>query len=105
MRNANDAASRVPNPLFSPLDNVAPAIREKPKGSFNTYSLTLLRFRDKNNVTEITLPTVNSMTTMMGKTITNNIPENAADIISPNLQESMRSNNQRAAIINHQKHK
>ena len=36
---------------------------------------------------------------------TNNIPENAADIISPNLQESMRSNNQRAAIINHQKHK
>ena len=42
---------------------------------------------------------------MMGKTTTNNIPENAADIISPNLQESMRSNNQRAAIINHQKHK
>jgi len=42
---------------------------------------------------------------LMGKTITNNIPENAADIISPNLQESMRSNNQRAAIINHQKHK
>ena len=42
---------------------------------------------------------------VMGKTITNNIPENAADIISPNLQESMRSNNQRAAIINHQKHK
>jgi len=41
----------------------------------------------------------------MGKTTTNNIPENAADIISPNLQESMRSNNQRAAIINHQKHK
>jgi len=36
---------------------------------------------------------------------TNNIPENAADIIFPNLQESMRSNNQRAAIINHQKHK
>jgi len=42
---------------------------------------------------------------VMGKTTTNNIPENAADIISPNLQESMRSNNQRAAIINHQKHK
>jgi len=39
----------------------------------------------------------------MGKTTINNIPENAADIISPNLQESMRSNNQRAAIINHQK--
>ena len=36
---------------------------------------------------------------------TNNIPENAADIISPNLQESMRSNNQRVAIINHQRHK
>jgi len=36
---------------------------------------------------------------------TNNIPENVADIISPNLQESMRSNNQRAAIINHHKHK
>jgi len=36
---------------------------------------------------------------------TNNIPENAEDIISPNLQESMRSNNQRAAIINHQRHK
>jgi len=36
---------------------------------------------------------------------TNNISENAADIISPNLQESMRSNNQIAAIINHQKHK
>jgi len=34
----------------------------------------------------------------MGKTTTNNIPENAADIISPNFQESMRSNNQRAAI-------
>jgi len=33
------------------------------------------------------------------------IPENVADIIFPNLQESMRSNNQRAAIINHQKHK
>jgi len=29
----------------------------------------------------------------MGKTTTNNIPESAADIISPNLQESMRSNN------------
>jgi len=42
---------------------------------------------------------------MMEKTTTNNIPENAADIISPNLQESMRSNNQRAAITNHQKHK
>jgi len=42
---------------------------------------------------------------LMGKTTTNNIPENAADIISPNLQESMRSNNQRVAIINHQKHK
>jgi len=42
---------------------------------------------------------------LMGKTTTNNIPENAANIISPNLQESMRSNNQRAAIINHQKHK
>jgi len=36
---------------------------------------------------------------------TNNIPENAVDIISPNLQESMRSNNQREAIINHQRHK
>jgi len=34
---------------------------------------------------------------VMGKTTTNNIPENAADIISLNLQESMRSNNQRAA--------
>jgi len=42
---------------------------------------------------------------LMGKTTINNIPENAADIISPNLQESMRSNNQRAAIINQQKHK
>jgi len=41
----------------------------------------------------------------MGKTTTNNIPENATDIIFPNFQESMRSNNQRAAIINHQKHK
>jgi len=40
-----------------------------------------------------------------GKTTTNNISENAADIIFPNLQESMRSNNQRTAIINHQKHK
>jgi len=36
---------------------------------------------------------------------TNNIPENAANIISPNLQESMENNNQRAAIINHQRHK
>jgi len=45
------------------------------------------------------------MDKMMAKTTTNNISENAADIISPNLQESMRSNNQRAAIINHQKHK
>jgi len=44
-------------------------------------------------------------TIVMGKTTINNIPENAADIISPNLQESMRSNNQRAVIINHQKHK
>jgi len=42
---------------------------------------------------------------VIGKTTTKNIPENAADIISPNLQESMTSNNQRAAIINHQKHK
>jgi len=41
----------------------------------------------------------------MGKTTTNNISENAADIISPNLQESMKNNNQRATIINHQKHK
>jgi len=41
----------------------------------------------------------------MGKTTnTNNIPENAVDIISPNLQEYMRSNNKRAAIINHQRH-
>jgi len=29
---------------------------------------------------------------------THNIPENKADIIFPNLQESMRSNYQRAAI-------
>jgi len=49
--------------------------------------------------------TIGSNTTLMGKTTTNNIPENAADIISPNLQEFMRSNNQIAAIINHQKHK
>jgi len=41
----------------------------------------------------------------MGKTTTNNILENAADIISPKLQESMRSNNQSTTIINHQKHK
>jgi len=41
----------------------------------------------------------------MGKTTANNIPENAANIISPNLQKSMRSNNQRTTIINHQKHK
>ena len=31
IRNANDPAKRVPNPLFSPLDNVAPAIRGKTK--------------------------------------------------------------------------
>jgi len=41
----------------------------------------------------------------MGKNNTNNIPENAADIISPNLQEYIRSNNQRATIINHHMHK
>ena len=50
--------------------------------------------------------TISSDTTLMGENNnTNNIPENVADIISPNLQESMRSNNQRAAIINHHKHK
>jgi len=31
MRNANDPASRVPNPLFSPLHNVAPEIKIKIK--------------------------------------------------------------------------
>jgi len=31
IRNANDPANRVPNPLFSPLDNVAPAITGMPK--------------------------------------------------------------------------
>lgn len=63
VRNANDAASRVPNPLFSPLDNVAPTIREKPKGMLQYLLNDLAEIQKQNNVTEITLPTVNSITT------------------------------------------
>ena len=74
----------------------------------NKYTL-LLNFEKENNTEKIKrkkeMRRKMKRQRVMGKTTTNNIPENAADIISPNLQESMRSNNQRAAIINHQKHK